>query len=209
MSKLARRAASAVVLSFAEMRSASIRALSGGVDGGGGATAMATVTSALTSGALTPVTSTPKVVDSALVGCAARVEGGAVCATSHLTDFAVVSDVLTSPDAFFESFADLNVNLPKAMTLEELLAVLADIEPEEYSAMGLATLFACGLMWLAVLYDDRRAYVEFFPRWHSFLGQEGLGSKILKASITWQAWAAQLTVLLASNHYFADRKSVV
>ena len=129
--------------------------------------------------------------------------GGAVCATSHLTDFAVVSDVLTSPDAFFESFADLNVNLPKAMTLEELLAVLADIEPEEYSAMGLATLFACGLMWLAVLYDDRRAYVEFFPRWHSFLGQEGLGSKILKASITWQAWAAQLTVLLASNHYFA------
>ena len=129
--------------------------------------------------------------------------GGAVCATSHLTDFAVVSDVLTSPDAFFESFADLNVNLPKAMTLEELLAVLADIEPAEYSAMGLATMFACGLMWLAVLYDDRRAYVEFFPRWHSFLGQEGLGSKILKASITWQAWAAQLTVLLASNHYFA------
>ena len=129
--------------------------------------------------------------------------GGAVCATSHLTDFAVVSDVLTSPDAFFESFADLNVNLPKAMTLEELLAVLADIEPAEYSAMGLATMFACGLMWLAVLYDDRRAYVEFFPRWHSFLGQEGLGSKILKASITWQAWAAQLTVLLASNHYLA------
>ena len=54
-----------------------------------------------------------------------------------------------------------------------------------------------------MLYDDKRAYVEFFPRWHSFLGQEGLGSKILAASITWQAWAAQLTVLLASNHYFA------
>ena len=131
------------------------------------------------------------------------VTGGAVCGTVHLTDFAVVSDVLTSPDAFFESFADLNVNLPKPMTLEELLAVLADIEPAEYTAIGLATLFACGLMWLAVLYDDKRAYVEFFPRWHSFLGQEGLGSKILAASITWQAWAAQLTVLLASNHYFA------
>ena len=129
--------------------------------------------------------------------------GGAVCATGHLTDFAVVSDVLTSPDAFFESFADLNVNLPKPMTLEELLAVLADIEPAEYTAIGLATLFACGLMWLAVLYDDKRAYVEFFPRWHSFLGQEGLGSRILAASITWQAWAAQLTVLLASNHYLA------
>ena len=50
------------------------------------------------------------------------VTGGAVCGTVHLTDFAVVSDVLTSPDAFFESFADLNVNLPKPMTLEELLA---------------------------------------------------------------------------------------
>ena len=48
--------------------------------------------------------------------------GGAVCGTVHLTDFAVVSDVLTSPDAFFDSFADLNVNLPKPMTLEELLA---------------------------------------------------------------------------------------
>ena len=36
--------------------------------------------------------------------------GGAVCATSHLTDFAMVTDVLTSPDAFFESFVDLNVN---------------------------------------------------------------------------------------------------
>ena len=97
-----------------------------------------------------------------------------------------MSDVLTSPDAFFDSFADLNVNQHKPMNLTAALAKLADLETEEYSAMLLATAFACGLMWLAVLYDDRRAYVEFFPRWHSFLGQEGLGSKILAASITWQ-----------------------
>jgi len=48
---------------------------------------MATVTSALTSGALTPVTSTPKVVDSALVGWAARVVAATVTADAVAVAF--------------------------------------------------------------------------------------------------------------------------
>ena len=54
---------------------------------------------------------------------------------------------------------------PNPNPKQELLAVLADIEPYEYTVLGLATILAMGLMWAAVKYDDHRAYVEFFPRW--------------------------------------------
>ena len=54
---------------------------------------------------------------------------------------------------------------PNPNPKQELLVVLADIEPYEYTVLGLATILAMGLMWAAVKYDDHRAYVEFFPRW--------------------------------------------
>lgn len=50
-----------------------------------------------------------------------RGSGGVVCATTHLTDFALVSDVLARPDRFFESVVDLGINAPRPMSLEELL----------------------------------------------------------------------------------------
>ena len=121
--------------------------------------------------------------------------GGVVCATKHLTDFAVVSDSLVKADAFFESAMELEVNLPRPLSLEELLAVLTDINPEEYVGVVLAVIAALSLMWAAARYDDRRAYVEFFPRWHQRLGSSG--------PMALQAIGAQLIILLTSNHFFA------
>ena len=55
-----------------------------------------------------------------------RGSGGGVCATSHLTDFAIISDVLARPDegfVFFEDLdLDLDVHLPRPISLEEIIA---------------------------------------------------------------------------------------
>ena len=95
--------------------------------------------------------------------------GGVVCGATHLTDFAMVSDVLANPDAFFESAVNLNVNLPRPMSLDELLSVLGDIDPGEYTGIAAATIIALGAMYYAIKYDDKRAFVEFFPRWHEHI----------------------------------------
>jgi len=125
-----------------------------------------------------------------------RLTGGVVCATGHLTDFAVVSDNMLSADIFAEVDVELSVNLPKPLTLEELLAILADIEAPEYVGIALSIFGALGLMWLAGKYDDRRSYVEFFPRWHQRLG----GSS---SNMAFRAVGSQLIILLTSNVYFA------
>ena len=58
-------------------------------------------------------------------------------------------------------------------------------------------------MAVAAWYDDKRAYVEFFPRWHETLGQGGLGVARLRTSKAYQAFAFQLSLLLDTNHFFA------
>ena len=133
-----------------------------------------------------------------------RGSGGGVCATTHLTDFAIVSDVLARPDEGFVFFEDadldLAVHLPLPLTLEEILARLRDLVGRDYVAIILCAVVPLLLMAMAAWYDDKRAYVEFFPRWHERLGQGGLGLARLRRSKAYQAFAFQLSLLLDTNH---------
>ena len=133
-----------------------------------------------------------------------RGSGGGVCATTHLTDFAIVSDVLARPDEGFVFFEDadldLAVHLPLPLTLEEILARLRDVVGRDYVAIILCAVVPLLLMAMAAWYDDKRAYVEFFPRWHERLGQGGLGVARLRRSKAYQAFAFQLSLLLDTNH---------
>jgi hypothetical protein len=120
--------------------------------------------------------------------------GNAVCTTTHLTDFAMLTDVVAEPDAFFAAATELDINLPVVMSGEELLSVLANISPGAWSAIALTGTVMVMLFLLAQRYDDRHAYTAFYPKWFEFLSCFG-GSKLFRSV------GAQLILLGTTNHF--------
>jgi hypothetical protein len=54
--------------------------------------------------------------------------GHAVCSTTHLTDFAVVTSVLDEPDAFYTPTVELELELPQAaLSGEDALSAFAEL----------------------------------------------------------------------------------
>lgn len=60
--------------------------------------------------------------------------GNAICAASHLTDFAVMSSALRNPDQFFSAITTVEFNLPKPLSMEDLVRVLSEMAPSTYAA---------------------------------------------------------------------------
>ena len=60
--------------------------------------------------------------------------GGALTGCTHLTEFGMMSETVEPPG--MDGGVTLKVNLPKVMTLEELLETLADMKPLEFAIPG-------------------------------------------------------------------------
>ena len=122
---------------------------------------------------------------------------GAVCACNHLTEFGVMAEILTSPDAFFSSLMTLEVNLPEPMSFEELIQVLQDIPAGEYTIVFVFLLSLAGGFIVARRYDDSKVYVHFYPQWHENVSCHTRTSPILRSL------GAQVVNVLSTNHFLS------
>ena len=95
--------------------------------------------------------------------------GAAVCVCNHPTEFAAIEEAVTNFSAFLDSFNELEVRLPPQLTFAEFIESLERISPVEWAivAVGLV-LMGVGLR-VAAAFDDRNAYVTFYPKWHERL----------------------------------------
>ena len=123
---------------------------------------------------------------------------GAICSCTHLTEFGVMGEVLTSPDAFASSAFKLDVNLPEPMSLEDLIAVLAETAAsgELFLVISIVCMFFVGLR-VARCYDDARVYVSFYPWWYEKISCYASESKILRSI------GAQLVFVMGKNHFLS------
>ena len=108
-------------------------------------------------------------------------------------DFSIMTETVEPP--FMDTSLQINVNLPRVMSLEELIATLQDMAIQEYLIPICWLLFMALCFRLARRYDDSKAYVEFFPTWHSYLTGER------RNSVVWKLLGAQLVLVLCTNHY--------
>ena len=68
------------------------------------------------------------------------------CECDHLTDFALVADVMADPAAFFGAIMQLELNVPIPLSLSELLTKLSALTAGHYIGMCmLFLLMALGL----------------------------------------------------------------
>ena len=126
--------------------------------------------------------------------------GSAVCASKHLTDFAVMSSVLQNPDQFFSAIMTVEFNLPQPLSLEDLVRVLSEMAPGLYAAFFATLVVMIGLLYMAVQYDDTKYYVEFYPHWVEscgFMTGRFADSRFARSVGT------QLVLLITTNHFLA------
>jgi hypothetical protein len=113
--------------------------------------------------------------------------------TSIGGEFGMMTETVEPPP--FESDLELNVNLPRVMTLEELIETLQDMSSQEYIIPIGWFLLMIVLFKLARKYDDSNAYQRFFPAWHECLTRGNHSSAMLKIL------GAQLVIVLCTNTY--------
>ena len=123
---------------------------------------------------------------------------GAICSCTHLTEFGVMGEILTGPDAFASSAFKLDVNLPEPMSLSDLIKVLAETAAngELFLVIFIVCMFFVGLKF-ARCYDDARVYVSFYPWWYEKLSCYASESKILRSI------GAQLVFVMGKNHFLS------
>ena len=97
--------------------------------------------------------------------------GRAVCACDHLTEFAVVSNVLTRPDAFFSALSRLKVNLPFPTSWSAFVESLERVTFAEAATVGFSIVAALLLLHFTALLDDAKAYINSPPAWRRKLGE--------------------------------------
>ncbi len=121
--------------------------------------------------------------------------GGALTGCTHLTEFGMMSETVEPPG--MDGGVTLKVNLPKVMTLEELLETLADMKPLEIAIPISWFCLQIFLFYLCRKYDDSKAYVAFFPTWHEYVAGGRTTSTLVKIL------GAQLVVVICTNHFLA------
>ena len=119
--------------------------------------------------------------------------GAALIQGDGPADFSIMTETVEPP--FMDTSLQINVNLPRVMSLEELIATLQDMAIREYLIPICWILFMALCFRLARRYDDSKAYVEFFPTWHSCLTGER------RNSVLWKLLGAQMVLVLCTNHY--------
>ena len=119
--------------------------------------------------------------------------GAALIEGTGPADFSIMTETAEPPP--METSGSIKVNLPKVMTLEELIATLQDMKAPEYIIPFSWFLFMIICFKLCFAYDDSKAYVQFFPAWHEWL----TGGR--SASTIWKIIGAQFVIVLCTNHY--------
>lgn len=117
---------------------------------------------------------------------AALIQGGGPA------DFSIMTETVEPPP--METSGEMSFNLPKPMTLEELIATLQDMGANEYIIPFSWFFFMIVVFKLCFAYDDSKAYVQFFPAWHEWL----TGGR--SNSIMWKIIGAQFVIVLCTDH---------
>jgi hypothetical protein len=119
--------------------------------------------------------------------------GASLLEAGEPADMSIMTETVEPPP--MKTSGAMKVNLPKMMTLEELLETLADMSALEFIIPISWFLFMIICFKLCFKYDDSKAYVSFFPSWHSCLTGGNSTSTLCKVI------GAQLLVVLLTNPY--------
>ena len=118
--------------------------------------------------------------------------GAALIQGDGPADFSIMTETVEAPA--METASEMTFNLPKPMTLEELIATLQDMRANEYIIIFGWFFFMIIVFKMCFAYDDSKAYVQFFPSWHEWL----TGGRT--NSILWKIIGAQLVIVLCTDH---------
>ena len=118
--------------------------------------------------------------------------GAALIQADGPADMSIMTETVEPPP--MATSGTMKVNLPKVMTLEELIATLQDMGANEYIIPFSWFFFMIIVFKLCFAYDDSKAYVQFFPAWHEWL----TGGRT--NSMMWKIIGAQMVIVLCTDH---------
>jgi hypothetical protein len=118
--------------------------------------------------------------------------GAALIQGDGPADFSIMTETVEAPA--METAGEMTFNLPKPMTLEELIATLKDMKANEYIIIIGWFTFMIIVFKLCFAYDDSKAYVQFFPSWHEWLTGGRTNSNL------WKIIGAQMVIVLCTDH---------
>jgi hypothetical protein len=118
--------------------------------------------------------------------------GAALIQGDGPADFSIMTETVEAPP--METKGAMKFNMPKVMTLEELIATLKDMGANEYIIPFSWFFFMLIVFKLCFAYDDSKAYVQFFPAWHEWLTGGRTNSNM------WKIMGAQMVIVLCTDH---------